>query len=165
MIQAANLLQETKDIIFLIVGTGPLADTLKIQAKRLKLTNIIFTGLRPHQEMPQYVSLADICLIPYKNQETFQNNLPSKMFDYLAAGKPMIINLEGEASKMILEAQAGLLVKPEDPRALADGILELYHDKFLREKMGMVGKTYAANNFDKKELAQKLEMILQNILT
>lgn len=165
MVQAANLLKDNKDIVFLIIGTGPLASALKIQAKKLKLTNVIFTGLRPHEEMPQYVSLADVCLIPYKNQETFQNNLPSKMFDYLAAGKPMIINLEGEASRIILEAQAGLLVKPEDPQALADGILKLYHDKFLREKMGMVGKTYAANNFDKKELVERLEMILQNILT
>ncbi|MGC8651303.1 MAG: glycosyltransferase family 4 protein [Minisyncoccia bacterium] len=165
MIEAANVLREKNDIVFLIVGTGPLEEKLKIEARKFKLTNIIFTGLRPHQEMPQYVSLADVCLIPYKNQETFQNNLPSKMFDYLAAGKPMIINLEGEASRMILEAQAGLLVKPEDPQALADGILKLYEDKFLRKKMGMVGKTYAANNFDKKELAEKLEEILQNILT
>jgi len=165
IIKTADVLREKDDIVFLIVGTGPLEEKLKIEARKLKLTNVIFTGLRPHEEMPQYVALADVCLVPYKNKETFKNNLPSKMFDYLAAGKPMIINLEGEASKMILEAQAGLLVKSEDPQALADGILKLYADKFLREKMGALAKTYAANNFDKKEISQRLEIILQTLLT
>jgi len=113
--------------------------------------------------MPQYAALADVCLIPYKNKDTFKNNVPSKMFDYLAAGKPMIINLEGAASKMLLESQAGILVKPEDPKDLAAGILKLYADKFLREKMGALAKTYAANNFDKKEISQRLEIILQNV--
>ena len=163
MVEAADVLRDKKDIIFLIVGTGPLEEKVKIEAKKLKLTNVIFTGLRSHEEMPRYVALADVCLIPYKDKETFKNNLPSKMFDYLAAGKPMIINLEGEASKILLESQAGILVKPEDPQDLADGILKLYADKFLREKMGALAKTYATNNFDKKELSQRLEIILQNV--
>ena len=163
MVGAADVLKEKKDIVFLIVGTGPFEENLKIQARKLKLTNMIFTGLRPHEEMPQYAALADVCLIPYKNKDTFKNNVPSKMFDYLAAGKPMIINLEGAASKMLLESQAGILVKPEDPKDLAAGILKLYADKFLREKMGALAKTYAANNFDKKEISQRLEIILQNV--
>jgi len=165
IIKTADVLKDKKDIVFLIVGTGPLEEKLKIEARKLKLTNVIFTGLRPHEEMPQYVALADVCLIPYKNKETFKDNLPSKMFDYLAAGKPMIINLEGEASEILQKAQAGILVKPEDPQALADAILKLYADKFLREKMGVLAKTYAANNFDKKEISQRLEIILQTLLT
>ena len=93
MIEAAGVLRDKKDIVFLIVGTGPLEEKLKIEVRKLKLTNIIFTGLRLHEEMPQYVALADVCLIPYKNKETFKDNLPSKMYDYLAAGKPMILSL------------------------------------------------------------------------
>ena len=164
MVAAANILKDKKDIVFLIVGAGPLAEKIKIQAKQLKLTNIIFTGLRPHQEMPQYVSLADVCLIPYQNKDTFKNNIPSKMFDYMAASKPMIINLEGEASKIIQEAQAGLVVAPQNAQALADGIVKLYQDKFLRDKMGQLAKTYAENNFNKTEISQALENILLSLI-
>jgi len=164
MIEAADVLRDKKDIVFLIVGTGPLEKELKIEARKLKLTNVIFTGLRPHEEMPQFVTLADICLIPYKNKETFKDNIPSKMFDYLASGTPIIINLEGEASSILLKSQTGILVKPENPQSLADGILKLYADKSLRGKMGALAKTYAANNFDKREISQKLEIILKTLL-
>ncbi|NMB92508.1 MAG: glycosyltransferase family 4 protein, partial [Parcubacteria group bacterium] len=115
IIETAQLLKDNKDIKFLIVGVGPLEQKLKVQVKKLKLDNIIFTGLIPHNEINQYIGVSDICLIPYKNDPVFKENIPSKMFEYMAAKKPIIINLEGEASRMIQEAQAGILVKPNDP--------------------------------------------------
>lgn len=165
IIETAKLLQDNKDIKFLFVGAGPLEQKLKIKVKKLKLDNVIFTGLIPHTEINKYVAISDICLVPYKNDPVFKENIPSKMFEYMAAKKPIIINLEGEASRMIQEAQAGLLVKPNDPIDLKDAILKLKKDKFLRDKMGLCGAQYVAANFNKNDLGRKLMEVLQDVIT
>lgn len=163
LIDAAEILRENKEILFLIVGEGPFKKELELKIQRLKLDNIILTGQRPKEEMPLFLARGDVCLIPYKNKPTFAKNIPSKMFDYMAAGKPMIINLKGIASDIIEKANAGLLAKPENPQSLADIILNLYKDKPLREKLGLAAKISAENNYNKKNISEKLERILKNV--
>jgi len=163
MVDAAKILKNNKDIIFLIVGGGPLEEKLKIKIKKLELLNVILTGQRPREEMPIFVSRGDICLIPYKNSSTFQKNIPSKMFDYIAFGKPIIINLEGAASDIIIKAQAGLVVESENASALAKAIEQLYNNRFLRKKMGDSGRLYAEKHYDKKKISEQLETILKNV--
>jgi len=165
IIETAKLLKDSKDIKFLVVGTGPLEQKLKVQAIKNKLNNIIFTGLVPHQDIPQYVHISDVCLVLYKNDPVFKENIPSKMFEYMAAKKPVIINLEGEASRMLQEAQAGLLVEPDNPHSLKDAILKLKQDKFLREKMGLCGARYVETAFDKNDLSRQLIQILENVIS
>ena len=164
IVDTAYLLKDYKDIKFLIVGTGPLEQKLKIKAKKLKLDNIIFTGLVPHTEINKYIKISDVCLVLYKNESSFRDNISSKIFEYLAAKKPIIINLEGEASRLIQEAQAGLLIKPSSPMDLKEAILKLYQDKFLREKMGLEGYSYVANNFNREDLSRKLEQSLYDLI-
>lgn len=163
MIDAAEILKNNKDIVFLIIGGGPLKKDLELKIKNLKLDNVILTGQRPRKEMPAFVNRGDICLIPYKNSSTFQKNVPSKMFDYMASGKPIIINLKGAASSIIKKAQAGLVVEPENAFALAKAIEQLYNNKFLRKKMGDLGRLYVEKYYDKKEISKKLEIILKNV--
>ena len=163
MIDAAKILENNKDIVFLIVGGGPLKKDLESKIKNLKLDNVILSGQRPREEMPIFVSRGDICLIPYKNSSTFQKNVPSKMFDYMASGKPIIINLEGAASDIIEKAQAGLVIEPENTSALAKAIEQLYNNKFLRKKMGDLGRSYVEKYYDKKEISKQLETILENV--
>jgi len=163
MIDAAKILENNKDIVFLIVGGGPLKKDLESKIKDLELDNVVLTGQRPREEMPVFVSRGDICLVPYKNSSTFQKNVPSKMFDYMASGKPIIINLEGAASDIIIKAQAGLVVEPENALALAKTIEQLYNNRFLRKKMGNSGKVYVEKHYDKKKISKQLEIILENV--
>jgi len=163
MIDAAEILKNNKDIVFLIIGGGPLKKDLEAKIKNLKLDNVILTGQRPRKEMPVFVSKGDVCLIPYKNSATFQKNVPSKMFDYMASGKPIIINLEGAASDIIEKAQAGLVIEPENASALAKAIEQLYNNKFLRKKMGDLGRSYVEKYYDKKDISKQLETILENV--
>lgn len=164
LIDTALLFKDYPQIKFLIVGTGPLEEKLKIKAKKLKLSNIIFTGLVPHHEVNKYIKLSDVCLVLLKEDETLIDNIPSKIFDYLAAKKPIIINLEGEASRLIQEARAGILIKPSSPDTLKEVILKLYQDKFLREKMGLDGYSYVINNFNQQDLSSKLEKTLYALI-
>ncbi len=163
MIKTANLLKDYQDIVFVIVGSGPKEEELKNLVKEFNLNNVVLTGQRPREEMPYFVSRADVCLATYKNSLTFKKNIPSKIFDYLANGKPIIINLEGEASKIIIEAQAGLVALPENPGSLKEAILKLYNNPVLKLKMGESGLVYARNFYDKKEISRKLEEILNYV--
>jgi len=164
MIEAARILQKHKDIVFLIVGTGPKYPELERKVQDYHLQNVVLTGLRPRQEMPSFVQRADICLVPYKNSPVFRRNIPSKIYDYMAAGKPIIINLEGEASKIILSAQAGILIKPNDAQSLAQTILGLKENKILREKMGFCAQTYARRHYHKREIGELLEAVLRYVI-
>jgi len=164
VIEAADILRKHSDIVFLIVGTGPKEKRLKLEVQRRKLNNVILVGARSHRLIPDFISWADVCLIPYVNKETFQKNIPSKMYEYMAGGKAIIINLEGEAAKVIEKAKAGLVVKAGSPLSLAKGILYLVHNQKLREQMGKNGREYVVKYRDKKVLGSQLESILQNVI-
>ncbi len=159
MIKAADLLKDTSDIVLLIVGIGPLYQSLKP-----KSDNVILVGAKPHKEIPNFIARADLCLIPYKNKETFKKNIPSKMYEYMAGGKAIIINLEGAAGKIIREAKAGLIVEPENPQALAEGILKLYQSQALRKEMEENSRSYGKEHGDRRIISQKLENILQDVI-
>jgi len=164
IVRTANLAKENKDIVFLIVGTGPKLPEVKNMIELMELKNVVLTGFRPRQEIPIFIKKTDVCLVTYKNDVTFTKNIPSKIFDYLAGAKPIIINLEGAASEMILEAGAGLVVPPDDPWALYEVIMKLYRDAVLKDKLGFNGQTYALNHYDQKIIARKLEQILEEIV-
>jgi len=163
--ETADLLKDKNDIVFLVAGEGFLKKNLERKIKEYNLNNVILTGQRPRKEMPAFVKRADVCLVLYKNSSAFMKNVPSKIFDYMAAAKPMIINLDGEAGEIIRKSQSGLIVVPEDPAALSEGILKFYNDRFLREKAGRFAQTYAANHYNKRDIAKKLEKILKNVAT
>lgn len=164
IVKTANLSKENKDIVFVIAGTGPKLPEVQKMVELMELDNVIFTGFRPRQEISIFIKKADVCLITYKNDATFTKNIPSKMFDYLAGAKPIIINLEGVASEIILEAGAGLLVPPDDPWVLYEAIMKLYSDAVLKDRMGFNGQAYVVNHYDQKMIARKLEHILQEIV-
>lgn len=161
LVKAAELLKNEPDIMFLIVGAGVLSEKLRAQAQQKNLTNIIFTGPRPRSEMPFFVAASDVCIIPYKKSETFRNTLPSKMFDYMAGGKPIIINLAGEAGELIQEAKCGLVVKEENARAMADGLQKLKENKALCKEMGQAGRAFVEKNYRRESVAENLEDLLK----
>lgn len=163
MVKTAELLKDYQEIVFVIVGSGPKEEELKNLVKELNLKNVILTGQRPREEMPYFVSRADVCLATYKNSVAFKKNIPSKIFDYLANGKPIIINLEGEASKIIQNARAGLVALPEDPQSLKEEILKLYQNPLLRETMEESGLIYARQYYDKKIISKNLEEVLSYV--
>jgi glycosyltransferase involved in cell wall biosynthesis len=82
------------------------------------------------------------------------------MFDYMAGGKPVIINLKGEASELIAEADCGLLAKEEDAADMAKKILQLAENPTLAKRLGASGKTFVEKNYQRERIAEKLEKYL-----
>lgn len=139
LIEAIDLVNIKKqDVSFLVLGTGTLEDKLKIFIKENQLTNTYLLGFVPQEEIGIYLSLADILLIPHAKCMQTELDQPTKLFEYLDSGKPIVsFNLKSIAEVV---GNNAILVEPDSPKALADGILTLIEDEALCEKLGEKGK-------------------------
>jgi len=162
--EAAILLKENNEILFLIVGDGRELERLKKQAKDINLNNIIFFGRKQFQDMATLFQKSDALLVTLKKQEISEKTIPAKAVQYLAAKKPIISGTGGITNELITQAQAGLTVEPENPKELAAAILSLSKiSNEDREKMGENAYTFFKQNFTKKIIINKIEESLNVI--
>ena len=125
-----------KPMMFVVVGDGAQRSTLEEQAKTRNLTNIIFTGKQPTADMPKWVTLSDACLVHLRKTELFTTVMPSKVFEAAGCKRPIIMGVDGYAKKLVMDAGAGLDMKPEDPDSLALCIDKLMADQSLCNRLG-----------------------------
>lgn len=135
------LSKKRNDISFLILGRGALENNLISWIKENKLTNIHLLGFIPSEIINLYFNLADILLIPHAKCMQTELDPPTKLFEYLASGKP-IVSFNLKAIAEVVDGNA-ILVEPDNPKAFADGILMLVDDERLREILGAEGKVIA----------------------
>jgi glycosyltransferase involved in cell wall biosynthesis len=127
-----------KDVMLVVVGAGSLETTIKKYIKTSGLDNVIFTGQVPHKEIPRYHSIADILVNPDAKCLQTELDAPTKLFEYLASGKPIVSsNLRSIAD---IVGDNAVLVEPENPQSIAEGILTLLNDEEMRKKIGENGK-------------------------
>ncbi len=159
IIGAANELRSYTNIQWVIIGDGRKRAWVETEVKRLKLTKTVhLLGSYPVEMMPRFFALADALLVTLKNEPIFSLTIPGKVQSYLACGKPIIAALEGEGSRLVREANAGLTCPAENPLALAETVLSMYHLPLAqREKLGQCGYQYHKANFARDILLTKLE--------
>lgn len=146
-------------IHFAFVGEGADKARLERTVTRLGLRNVTLRPGVPHEEVPALLAAADICLVPLRDVPLFATFIPSKMFEYLAAGQAVIGSVTGEAGQILREAGA-LVVPPEDSVALADAIRELAISPQRRRAMGRAGRAHVEQCYDRAALAREYRKIL-----
>lgn len=163
IIEAADILRDYKDIQFLFFGDGPEKQKLIDMVKEKGLSNVTFMPVQSKPKMPRIVASMDATIIPLKKLDLFKGALPSKMFESLASELPIVLAVEGEAEKLINDAQAGITVEPENSKEIAEAVLKLYKDPELRTKLGQNGRKYVMEHYAREAIARKLEKILLNL--
>ena len=163
VLEAADLLQEEKNIHFLFVGEGAEKDGLIKYGKSLGLENLTFTGRQAHHMIPAFLNASDVSLVHLRDAPLFSCVLPSKMFEIMAAGRPLILSVRGEAKELVEKINAGLCVEPENPIQLQEAILRLHRDKELRRCLGDNGHRYVMANHSREGLALKYERLLTRL--
>lgn len=162
LVQAADRLKHLKHFRLVVVGSGSMQAWLEQQKKEKSLDNLILAGRFPFEEMPQIYSRAAGLLVTLKRDEIFSYIVPSKIQAYLSAGRPIIAALDGEGSKIIDEAGAGLTCPAEDVEGLVNCVEKLYAmTEAERETMGKAGRKYFLEHFEMKTQAGKLIEILE----
>ncbi|MEZ7911442.1 MAG: glycosyltransferase family 4 protein [Propionivibrio sp.] len=163
VLQAAVLLRSEHDISFILVGSGSRSDWLQSEIARLGLENVRLAGRFPLSAMPAIFESASALLVSLVRSPIMRQTVPSKVQAYLAAGKPIIAALDGEGSRIVEEAGAGVTCPAENAEALAVVVKQL-RDMPIgeRERMGANGIAYYQKNFEPRMLAKRLKQILND---
>jgi len=146
---------------FAFVGDGSDKPRLRRRVAELRLDNVTLAAAVPPDQVPALLDAADVCLVPLRDVPLFATFIPSKMFEYLAAAKPVIGSVAGEAEQILREAGA-VVVPPEDSGALAEAIAALAADPPRREALGRRGRAYVERFFDRGELARQYRKLLED---
>jgi glycosyltransferase involved in cell wall biosynthesis len=115
---------------------------------------VYFLGKQPREKVPVYLAAADACLVPLRRSEVFKTAIPSKMLEAMAAAKPVILGVEGEAKEILLEAEAGIAVPPDDSAALSKAILSLCQHPELGRALGANGRRAVRERFSRQQQAR-----------
>jgi glycosyltransferase involved in cell wall biosynthesis len=142
------------------VGDGSDKPRLRRRVAELGLANVALAPAVPPSQVPELLAAADVCLVTLRDVPLFATFIPSKMFEYLAAAKPVIGAVTGESAQILREAGA-VVVPPEDSGALARAISTLAADAARRTAMGRQGRAYVERFFDRTELAKEYRKILE----
>jgi colanic acid biosynthesis glycosyl transferase WcaI len=156
LFDAAELLRSRSDIALVLVGDGAERERLLNEREARNLPNIVMIGQQPRSMVPIIWGATDAALVLLRKSDTFKTVLPTKMFEAMAAGKPVILGVEGEAQEMLLAAGAGIPVEPGNGRALADAIVALADNQQDAAMKGISGKAWFADNLDRNRLADEM---------
>lgn len=161
VLQAADLVKAEKKIIILLVGDGKDKQALEAQAAQLTLDNVRFLPPIPKTQMPEALAAADAGLAILKPIKLYSTVYPNKVFDYMAAGRPVLLAIDGVMRKVVEEAGAGVFVPPGDAQALAQAMINLCGEPAKARAMGRAGRAYLEAHFDRAQLAELMLGVMQ----
>ena len=164
VLSAARALSEHRDIKFRLYGDGPMKPLLLKLRDEMGLAQVEFYEHQPKSRMPEILASFDVALVPLRVGHISEGTRPAKMYEAMAAAKPVVLAAEGEARRMLEEAEGGLCTPPEDSAAMAGAILKLYRDRDLARRMGLNGRRYAEKHFDWSVIANDLERELRAMM-
>lgn len=153
VLDAAHELSHEK-ILFQIIGDGAKKEELVQYADSLKLDNVTFIPSMTRKLLVDHIVSAHICLVPLVKSPLFLNAIPSKMFEYMAAGKPVLVGIRGEVEKVLADSKAGVSIEPQDAKTLAANILEYANNPTRVESEGLAGREYISSSMTKEVIAR-----------
>jgi colanic acid biosynthesis glycosyl transferase WcaI len=143
---------------FLLFGDGPEREKLISLAHQLKLMNVDFHPPVSHDHVASIIASLDVAVIPLRG--TVHGSVPSKIYEAMASGIPILLVANGEAGEIVRGSRAGVAVAPGDIEKLVSNIRELASRPGWRREMGEAGRQAAENHYDRSRIAQRFEAVL-----
>ncbi len=157
VLDAAQLLRPHPEIAIVLVGDGKDKPALQVRAESLGLENVYFLPPVSKTNMAQVLAAADAGIAILKPIPLYATVYPNKVFDYLCAGRPVVLAIEGVICQVVEAAQAGFPITPGRADEMAEAILKLAADPQRARQMGLQGRRYIEEHFDRAALAARLE--------
>jgi glycosyltransferase involved in cell wall biosynthesis len=148
---------------FLLVGEGAEKDRIAAQAGERRLSNVSLLDQQPRERIPALIRAADICLVMLKKSQVFETVIPTKMLEFMACGRPVILTARGQAAAVLEGAGGGIAVPPEDSAELAKAIDLLAGNASWRDRLGASGREYIARNLSRKKTASNYVTVLAQV--
>ncbi|MFY9647046.1 MAG: glycosyltransferase family 4 protein [Terriglobales bacterium] len=149
--------------MFLLIGEGAEKEQVVRLAAARGLDNIQFLGQQPRERIPAYISAADVCVVMLRKSELFKTVIPTKLLEYMACERPVIVAVDGQARQIVEAAGAGVFVEPENSSALAQAIVDLVAEPERRRQMGASGRRYIVNRLSREKTARDYITVLQSL--
>jgi glycosyltransferase involved in cell wall biosynthesis len=151
------------DVAYLLVGDGADRERLVHERDRRGLGNVKMCPSVARSEVPGVYAAADVCLVPLRDVPLFDAFVPSKLFEVLAAGRPVVGAVRGEARAILERSGGALVVEPESGPAIAAAIGQLRADPVLRERLERAGQAFARTHYDRDALAGRYLDLLRTV--
>lgn len=162
LLQAMHVLQQHDkggDIRLLLLGDGARKSDLQAEAARLGLTNVRFIDTVSKDQVARYWSLLDVSIIHLRRTELFTTVIPSKLFECMGMGIPVLHGVAGESAALVEREGVGIVFRPESVDQLVDGLLTLRHDPVRRQGLSIAALA-AAYRYDRRALALRMRSSL-----
>jgi glycosyltransferase involved in cell wall biosynthesis len=163
VLEAAEYLKNNDDIRIILLGSGKEKSRLQALSRKKGLVNVLFLPPVPKLEMKEALAASNACVAILKPIEMYKTTYPNKVFDYMAAGRAVILAIDGVIREVVEAGNAGIAVPPGDPKALSDAICELASDPTRCQRLGENGRKMIETRFSRKELADKLTALLESV--
>jgi colanic acid biosynthesis glycosyl transferase WcaI len=164
LLEVAERLRHRHEIAFALVGEGAEKDRLMRLAADRRLTNVRFVGQQPRERMPALYAAADLGLVLLRDRPLFQSVLPSKIFEWLAMARPIVVTVAGEARRIIESSGGGVFVPPESPAALAEEICRLAAGGVDLVAMGEAGRAHVVAHYNRDLQAETYRLLLRRLV-
>ncbi|MDB4609510.1 glycosyltransferase family 4 protein [Verrucomicrobia bacterium] len=165
ILSAAKILKSESSIVFLLVGDGKERTKMMELADEWGLENVIFTGVYPKKEMKEILAGSDLCLATLLDIPMFRKTYPNKVFDYMAAGRPTILGIDGVIRKVIEDADGGVFVQPGDGKIIAEKVMYFQQNPDRKAECGKNARSYVAKHFDRSQHAELFEHLINRIVS
>jgi glycosyltransferase involved in cell wall biosynthesis len=153
------------DIVLILHGDGMERAALEERARREGLDNVLFSGPTPKDQIPHVTAAMDVCMTIFKNVPVLRTCSPNKMFDALAAGKPLLTNMSGWLAEIAEKEMTGVFVRPDDAVDFADRAVWLRDHPDELKIYQVNARRLAETRFSREVLAGQLESVLHQALT
>ena len=165
LLDAAALIEAKgiTDVSIIIIGDGANKERLKQRASDMALASLTFIDSVEKAKVIKYWGLIDVGLVHLKRADLFKTVLPSKIFEAMGMGIPLVHAVEGESAELVRRAESGICVPSEDPQKLADAILLLKSDKTLFNKLKKKS-LLSASQYSRDKLASDLLASLEEVV-
>ncbi len=164
LLDAAAALAD-RPVTFLLTGEGTDKERLQTLARIRELANVKFLDGVPRERVPTILASCDALLLALRRDPLFEITIPSKLYEYMAAGKPIICSVGGEAASLVATAQCGLSVAPSDGAALAAAIRKLHEDPALCRAMGEMGRRFVRESFSRVHLMDEYCELIERLVS
>jgi glycosyltransferase involved in cell wall biosynthesis len=165
LLAAAEILRAKPEVKIIFLGDGKEKTSLVKRAELMGLSNVVFLPSVPKFEMPDSLAGANACIAILKPLDAYKTTYPNKVFDYMAAARPVVLAIDGVIREVIESAGCGIFVPPGDSSKLAEAIAFLADDVVRSHEMGLAGRRYLEEKFSRAVIAGKLLVLMEDMVT
>jgi colanic acid biosynthesis glycosyl transferase WcaI len=164
IMECASILKKNKKFVFVIVGEGLKKPELKAKAESLKLDNVLFLPFQPYEDLPALLGCSDVLLVPLDKEKSLLS-VPSKLYNFMAAGRPImgLAHKDSEVRALIEETGCGVCVSPEDIPAIAAALEDLEGNRERSSAMAENARKYAVEHYAKDQVLEGLDRLIKKL--